>query len=171
MPKLRLKMERMRAWYQTQCISKFIQPGTADSFVHLFRRSIFTSCFLISFCSNIRKKIAPYVMSFGFRWVCFGMMIISLPGSVWWCWSLSVYSSSIFGVILILVDFVLVIVDISLQTRSREVGDALEAVSLLISFFFLADVLLRVYVEGWVRKDMPLHAVATSKSYLLWSLC
>lgn len=61
---------------------------------------------------------------------------------------LSVFSSSIFGVILILVDVVLVIVDLSLPARSREVGDALEAVSLLISFFFLADVLLRVYVEG-----------------------
>uniref|UniRef100_A0A8C9ZA36 Transmembrane phosphatase with tensin homology n=1 Tax=Sander lucioperca TaxID=283035 RepID=A0A8C9ZA36_SANLU len=71
---------------------------------------------------NIRKKIAPFVMSFGFR---------------------------IFGVILILVDFVLVIVDLSLPAKSREVGDALEAVSLTISFFFLADVLLRVYVEGF----------------------
>uniref|UniRef100_A0A8C9Z9T8 Transmembrane phosphatase with tensin homology n=1 Tax=Sander lucioperca TaxID=283035 RepID=A0A8C9Z9T8_SANLU len=62
---------------------------------------------------------------------------------------LSVFSSSIFGVILILVDFVLVIVDLSLPAKSREVGDALEAVSLTISFFFLADVLLRVYVEGF----------------------
>lgn len=57
-------------------------------------------------------------------------------------------SSSIFGVVLIIVDFVLVIVDLSLPAKSREVGNALEAVSLLISFFFLADVLLRVYVEG-----------------------
>uniref|UniRef100_A0A8D3A8J8 Transmembrane phosphatase with tensin homology n=1 Tax=Scophthalmus maximus TaxID=52904 RepID=A0A8D3A8J8_SCOMX len=71
---------------------------------------------------NIRKKIAPFVMSFGFR---------------------------IFGVILIFVDIVLVIVDLSLPSKSREVGDALEAVSLTISFFFLADVLLRVYVEGF----------------------
>lgn len=53
-----------------------------------------------------------------------------------------------FGVVLILVDFVLVIVDLALPARSREVGDAIEAVSLVISFFFLADVLLRVYVEG-----------------------
>lgn len=58
------------------------------------------------------------------------------------------FSDSVFGTVLILVDFVLVIVDISLYDRSREVGDALEVVSLLISFFFLADVLLRVYVEG-----------------------
>lgn len=57
-------------------------------------------------------------------------------------------SLRVFGVVLILVDFVLVIVDISLYDRSREVGDALEVVSLLISLFFLADVLLRVFVEG-----------------------
>ncbi|XP_028276982.1 putative tyrosine-protein phosphatase TPTE [Parambassis ranga] len=71
---------------------------------------------------NIQKKISPFVMSFGFR---------------------------VFGVVLILVDFVLVIVDLSLPAKSREVGDALEAVSLTISFFFLIDVLLRVYVEGF----------------------
>lgn len=70
--------------------------------------------------NNIRKKISPFVMSFGFR---------------------------IFGVVLIIVDIVLVIVDLSLPARSREVGNALEAVSLVISFFFLLDVLLRVYVE------------------------
>ena len=58
------------------------------------------------------------------------------------------FSFSVFGVILILVDFVLVIVDLSLPPESREVGDVLEAVSLIISFFFLADILLRVYVEG-----------------------
>ncbi|XP_051902812.1 putative tyrosine-protein phosphatase TPTE isoform X1 [Hippocampus zosterae] len=71
---------------------------------------------------NIRKKITPFVMSFGFR---------------------------VFGVVLILVDIVLVIVDISLPARSREVGNTLETVSLIISFFFLADVLLRIYVEGF----------------------
>ncbi|XP_041808217.1 putative tyrosine-protein phosphatase TPTE isoform X2 [Chelmon rostratus] len=70
---------------------------------------------------NIRKKIAPFVMSFGFR---------------------------IFGVILILVDFVLVIVDISLPAKSRDLGNTLEAISLVISFFFLLDVLSRVYVDG-----------------------
>lgn len=58
--------------------------------------------------------------------------------------------SRILGVVLILVDFVLVIVDLALPLRSREVGNAIEAVSLVISFFFLADVLLRVYVAGWV---------------------
>lgn len=56
--------------------------------------------------------------------------------------------SSIFGVTLILVDIILVIVDLSLPTSNREAGNALEAVSLTISFFFLIDVLLRVYVEG-----------------------
>ena len=61
---------------------------------------------------------------------------------------LSVLSSSIFGVVLILVDFVLVIVDMCLPVENREVGNALEVVSLIISLFFLADVLLRVYVEG-----------------------
>ncbi|KAM3600970.1 uncharacterized protein V6R79_005339 [Siganus canaliculatus] len=70
----------------------------------------------------IRKKITPFVMSFGFR---------------------------VFGMVLIIVDFVLVIVDLSLANRSRDVGNALEAVSLIISFFFLFDVLLRVYVEGF----------------------
>lgn len=71
---------------------------------------------------NIRKKISPYVMSFGFR---------------------------VFGVVLIIVDFILVIVDLSLSAESRDVSNAIEAVSLTISFFFLADVLLRVYVEGF----------------------
>uniref|UniRef100_A0A673AQQ0 Phosphatidylinositol 3,4,5-trisphosphate 3-phosphatase TPTE2-like n=1 Tax=Sphaeramia orbicularis TaxID=375764 RepID=A0A673AQQ0_9TELE len=71
---------------------------------------------------NIRKKISPFVMSFGFR---------------------------VFGVVLIVVDIMLVIVDLSLPQRSRDVGNALEAVSLIISFFFLFDVLLRVYVEGF----------------------
>uniref|UniRef100_A0AAY5KIQ6 Phosphatidylinositol-3,4,5-trisphosphate 3-phosphatase n=1 Tax=Esox lucius TaxID=8010 RepID=A0AAY5KIQ6_ESOLU len=55
----------------------------------------------------------------------------------------------IFGVVLIIVDVVLVIVDLSLPSRSRGVGEALETVSLLIALFFLADVLLRVYVEGF----------------------
>uniref|UniRef100_A0A3Q1FY50 Transmembrane phosphatase with tensin homology n=1 Tax=Acanthochromis polyacanthus TaxID=80966 RepID=A0A3Q1FY50_9TELE len=71
---------------------------------------------------NVRRKITPFVMSFGFR---------------------------VFGVVLIIVDFVLVIVDLALWEKSRDVGNALEAVSLTISFFFLLDVLLRVYVEGF----------------------
>ncbi|XP_035287705.1 putative tyrosine-protein phosphatase TPTE [Anguilla anguilla] len=71
---------------------------------------------------RIRKKITPFVMSFGFR---------------------------MFGVVLIIVDIILVIADLAMPTRSREVGDALEAVSLAISLFFLVDVLLRIYVEGF----------------------
>ncbi|XP_036381355.1 putative tyrosine-protein phosphatase TPTE [Megalops cyprinoides] len=71
---------------------------------------------------RIRKKIAPFVMSFGFR---------------------------MFGVVLIVADIILVIADLATPVRSREVGDALEAVSLAISLFFLADVLLRIYVEGF----------------------
>ncbi|XP_048034798.1 putative tyrosine-protein phosphatase TPTE [Megalobrama amblycephala] len=71
---------------------------------------------------RVRKIIAPVVMSFGFR---------------------------VFGLVLIIVDIILVIVDLSLSNKSRDVGSALEAVSLVISFFFLIDVLLRVYVEGF----------------------
>ncbi|XP_053703201.1 putative tyrosine-protein phosphatase TPTE [Synchiropus splendidus] len=71
---------------------------------------------------NVRRRLQPVVMSFGFR---------------------------VFGVVLILVDFVLVVVDLSLPARSRDLGNALEAVSLTISFFFLLDVLLRVYIQGF----------------------
>ncbi|ROL54398.1 Phosphatidylinositol 3,4,5-trisphosphate 3-phosphatase TPTE2 [Anabarilius grahami] len=71
---------------------------------------------------HVRKIIAPFVMSFGFR---------------------------VFGLVLIIVDIILVIVDLSLSNKSRDVGSALEAVSLVISFFFLIDVLLRIYVEGF----------------------
>uniref|UniRef100_A0A673HKV9 Phosphatidylinositol 3,4,5-trisphosphate 3-phosphatase TPTE2-like n=1 Tax=Sinocyclocheilus rhinocerous TaxID=307959 RepID=A0A673HKV9_9TELE len=46
-------------------------------------------------------------------------------------------------------DIVLVIVDLSLSNDSGDVRSALEAISLVISFFFLIDVLLRVYVEGF----------------------
>uniref|UniRef100_A0A8C6SWQ1 Transmembrane phosphatase with tensin homology n=1 Tax=Neogobius melanostomus TaxID=47308 RepID=A0A8C6SWQ1_9GOBI len=42
--------------------------------------------------------------------------------------------------------------DLSLPAKSREVGNALEAVSLVISFFFLFDVLLRVYVSENKRR-------------------
>ncbi|KPP77925.1 phosphatidylinositol-3,4,5-trisphosphate 3-phosphatase TPTE2-like [Scleropages formosus] len=71
---------------------------------------------------RFRKMIAPFVMSFGFR---------------------------VFGVVLILVDISLVITDLALTQRSHLVGEALEATSLAISLFFLVDVLLRVYVEGF----------------------
>ncbi|KTF94504.1 hypothetical protein cypCar_00002270, partial [Cyprinus carpio] len=71
---------------------------------------------------RVRKTVAPFVMSFGFR---------------------------IFGLVLIIVDIVLVIVDLSLSNDSDDVRSALEAISLVISFFFLIDVVLRVYVEGF----------------------
>uniref|UniRef100_A0A671P369 Phosphatidylinositol 3,4,5-trisphosphate 3-phosphatase TPTE2-like n=1 Tax=Sinocyclocheilus anshuiensis TaxID=1608454 RepID=A0A671P369_9TELE len=56
---------------------------------------------------------------------------------------------SVFGLVLIIVDIVLVIVDLSLSNDSGDVRSALEAISLVISFFFLIDVLLHVYVEGF----------------------
>ncbi|KAG7261381.1 hypothetical protein CRUP_036095, partial [Coryphaenoides rupestris] len=71
--------------------------------------------------SMIRRKITPFVMSFGFR---------------------------VFGVALILVDIVLVVVDMCLPYHSPA-RDAVEALSLTISLFFLMDVLLRVCVEGF----------------------
>uniref|UniRef100_A0A673KAR4 Phosphatidylinositol 3,4,5-trisphosphate 3-phosphatase TPTE2-like n=1 Tax=Sinocyclocheilus rhinocerous TaxID=307959 RepID=A0A673KAR4_9TELE len=55
-----------------------------------------------------------------------------------------------FGLVLIIVDIILVIVDFSLSNGSHDVRRAMESVSLVISFFFLIDVLLRVYVEGLV---------------------
>ncbi|XP_008425410.1 putative tyrosine-protein phosphatase TPTE isoform X2 [Poecilia reticulata] len=72
---------------------------------------------------KIRKMITPFVMSFGFR---------------------------VFGMILIILDIVLVIVDFVLHRKMDKMeGDATEAMSLAISFFFLGDVLLRVYVESF----------------------
>lgn len=79
------------------------------------------------------------------------MIVLFCPCLVFLCiylLNVSICFSSIFGVILILVDFVLVIVDLCLPEKDRDIGNALEAVSLTISFFFLIDVLLRVYVEG-----------------------
>lgn len=67
------------------------------------------------------------------------------------CHFCNVDVSSVFGLVLILVDIILVIVDLSLSPESRKsVGTTLEAISLVISFFFLIDVLLRIYVEGLV---------------------
>ncbi|XP_026129353.1 putative tyrosine-protein phosphatase TPTE isoform X2 [Carassius auratus] len=74
---------------------------------------------------RVRKTIAPFVMSFGFR---------------------------VFGLVLIIVDIILVIVDFSLSNGSHDVRRAMESVSLVISFFFLIDVLLRVYVEGLIPR-------------------
>ncbi|NP_001090072.1 transmembrane phosphoinositide 3-phosphatase and tensin homolog 2 L homeolog [Xenopus laevis] len=72
--------------------------------------------------NKLRKVISPFVMSFGFR---------------------------VFGVVLIIVDFVLVIVDLSVIDKSREATTAISSISLAISFFFLIDVLLHIFVEGF----------------------
>ncbi|KAG8452784.1 hypothetical protein GDO86_004541 [Hymenochirus boettgeri] len=72
--------------------------------------------------NKLRKAISPFVMSFGFR---------------------------LFGVVLIIVDFVLVIVDLSVSEKSNEASTAISAISLSISFFFLIDVLLHIFVEGF----------------------
>ncbi|KAM9021908.1 phosphatidylinositol 3,4,5-trisphosphate 3-phosphatase TPTE2-like isoform 3-T3 [Ara ararauna] len=72
-------------------------------------------------CSNvIRRKISPFVMSFGFR---------------------------VFGVVLIIVDIIVVILDLAIGEKG--VREILEGVSLAIALFFLIDVLLRVFVEGF----------------------
>ncbi|KAM6283882.1 phosphatidylinositol 3,4,5-trisphosphate 3-phosphatase TPTE2-like isoform 1-T1 [Spheniscus humboldti] len=74
-------------------------------------------------CSNaIRRKISPFVMSFGFR---------------------------VFGVVLIIVDIIVVIVDLAISEKKKGVREILEGVSLAIALFFLIDVLLRVFVEGF----------------------
>ncbi|KAM6291833.1 phosphatidylinositol 3,4,5-trisphosphate 3-phosphatase TPTE2-like isoform 1-T1 [Porphyrio hochstetteri] len=74
-------------------------------------------------CTNaIRRKISPFVMSFGFR---------------------------VFGVVLIFVDIIVVIVDLAIGEKRKGVREILEGVSLAIALFFLIDVLLRVFVEGF----------------------
>ncbi|XP_067889530.1 putative tyrosine-protein phosphatase TPTE isoform X2 [Heterodontus francisci] len=72
--------------------------------------------------NQIKKIIAPYVMSFWFR---------------------------IFGIVLIIVDVVLVIVDLSTTNKSQPFRHGIVGVSLAISFFFVIDVLLRIFVEGF----------------------
>lgn len=69
MLKWRLMMERMSLWYQTPCISKFGQFGLQALFytAPLWRSTFNCTITIILFCSNIRKKITPFVMSFGFR--------------------------------------------------------------------------------------------------------
>ncbi|XP_068021333.1 phosphatidylinositol 3,4,5-trisphosphate 3-phosphatase TPTE2-like isoform X2 [Melanerpes formicivorus] len=74
-------------------------------------------------CSNaIRRRISPFVMSFGFR---------------------------VFGVVLIFVDIIVVIVDLAISEKKKGVREILEGVSLAIALFFLLDVLLRVFVQGF----------------------
>lgn len=45
-------------------------------------------------------------------------------------------------------DIIVVIVDLAISEKRRGVREILEGVSLAIAFFFLIDVLLRVFVEG-----------------------
>ncbi|XP_039601775.1 putative tyrosine-protein phosphatase TPTE [Polypterus senegalus] len=66
---------------------------------------------------KIRKAIAPFVMSFGFR---------------------------MFGILLIFLDVAMVIADLINPVNG------IEGISFTISFFFLIDVILRIYVEGFL---------------------
>uniref|UniRef100_A0A8C5LTX7 Phosphatidylinositol-3,4,5-trisphosphate 3-phosphatase n=1 Tax=Leptobrachium leishanense TaxID=445787 RepID=A0A8C5LTX7_9ANUR len=52
---------------------------------------------------------------------------------------------------LIIVDFVFVIVDLSVTNKSKETSSIISGISLTISLFFLTDVLLHIYVEGFRR--------------------
>ncbi|XP_077154269.1 phosphatidylinositol 3,4,5-trisphosphate 3-phosphatase TPTE2-like isoform X1 [Ranitomeya variabilis] len=74
--------------------------------------------------SKLKKLIAPFVTSFGFR---------------------------VFGVLLIFVDFVFVIVDLSVVDKSKETATIISSISLSISLFFLMDVLLHIFVEGFQK--------------------
>ncbi|XP_043360384.1 phosphatidylinositol 3,4,5-trisphosphate 3-phosphatase TPTE2-like isoform X4 [Dermochelys coriacea] len=55
----------------------------------------------------------------------------------------------VFGVVLIFVDIALVIVDLAISDKEKGIREILEGVSLAIALFFLVDVLLRVFVEGF----------------------
>uniref|UniRef100_A0A8C3T5J3 Phosphatidylinositol-3,4,5-trisphosphate 3-phosphatase n=1 Tax=Chelydra serpentina TaxID=8475 RepID=A0A8C3T5J3_CHESE len=55
----------------------------------------------------------------------------------------------VFGVVLIFVDIALVIVDLTISDKEKNIRETLEGVSLAIALFFLVDVLLRVFVEGF----------------------
>lgn len=54
----------------------------------------------------------------------------------------------VFGVVLIIVDIIVVIVDLAISEKKRGIREILEGVSLAIALFFLVDVLMRVFVEG-----------------------
>ncbi|KAM4701240.1 phosphatidylinositol 3,4,5-trisphosphate 3-phosphatase TPTE2-like isoform 2-T2 [Discoglossus pictus] len=72
--------------------------------------------------NKVKERISPCVMSFVFR---------------------------VFGVVLIIVDFVLVIVDLSVSDKSPPITALVSGISLAISIFFLIDVLLHIFVEGF----------------------
>ncbi|XP_059502920.1 putative tyrosine-protein phosphatase TPTE isoform X4 [Stegostoma tigrinum] len=92
--------------------------------------------------NQIKKIIAPYVMSFWFR---------------------------IFGIVLIIVDVVLVIVDLSTANKSKPFRHGIVGVSLAISFFFAIDVLLRIFVEGVVTVFRVLRVVILVRIFRLAS--
>uniref|UniRef100_A0A8D0BM09 Phosphatidylinositol-3,4,5-trisphosphate 3-phosphatase n=1 Tax=Salvator merianae TaxID=96440 RepID=A0A8D0BM09_SALMN len=72
--------------------------------------------------TTIKKKISPFVMSFGFR---------------------------LFGVVLIFVDLALVIMSLLVGEKYHSVEQMIGNLSLAIALFFFIDVLLRVCVEGF----------------------
>ncbi|XP_060642681.2 phosphatidylinositol 3,4,5-trisphosphate 3-phosphatase TPTE2-like isoform X3 [Anolis sagrei] len=76
-----------------------------------------------SLTCKIKKKISPFVMSFGFR---------------------------LFGVVLIFVDLALVVVSLLVGDRYESLEQMIGNISLAIALFFLLDVSLRVFVEGTV---------------------
>ncbi|XP_060642691.2 phosphatidylinositol 3,4,5-trisphosphate 3-phosphatase TPTE2-like isoform X2 [Anolis sagrei] len=75
-----------------------------------------------SLTCKIKKKISPFVMSFGFR---------------------------LFGVVLIFVDLALVVVSLLVGDRYESLEQMIGNISLAIALFFLLDVSLRVFVEGF----------------------
>ncbi|XP_042301407.1 phosphatidylinositol 3,4,5-trisphosphate 3-phosphatase TPTE2-like isoform X1 [Sceloporus undulatus] len=75
-----------------------------------------------SLAYRIKKKISPFVMSFGFR---------------------------LFGLVLIFVDLVLVVLSLLIGDRYLSLERMIGNISLAIALFFLLDVILRVYVEGF----------------------
>ncbi|XP_028904091.1 phosphatidylinositol 3,4,5-trisphosphate 3-phosphatase TPTE2-like isoform X8 [Ornithorhynchus anatinus] len=75
-----------------------------------------------TWCQNLKGRIRPCVMSFPYR---------------------------IFGVSLIFVDVALLIVILVTTSKSIRIPFAYRVVSLLIALFFLFDVLLRIFAEGF----------------------
>uniref|UniRef100_A0A670YAJ6 Phosphatase tensin-type domain-containing protein n=1 Tax=Pseudonaja textilis TaxID=8673 RepID=A0A670YAJ6_PSETE len=72
--------------------------------------------------SKVKKKISPYVMSFGFRF---------------------------FGVVLIFLDVSLVILSLLIDEDHDSVEHMITNLCLSIALFFFVDVLLQVFIEGF----------------------
>ncbi|XP_026566159.1 phosphatidylinositol 3,4,5-trisphosphate 3-phosphatase TPTE2-like [Pseudonaja textilis] len=75
-----------------------------------------------SWMSKVKKKISPYVMSFGFRF---------------------------FGVVLIFLDVSLVILSLLIDEDHDSVEHMITNLCLSIALFFFVDVLLQVFIEGF----------------------